>query len=315
MKKKKTKKKHFSNPFHIGIAGLIALLCLMVWVSSDAYLQQLHEPMEEAFSEELSVGDIIAPMVEHEEDTFVLTFEDELPEPISENRQENNTAIYEDRHQIALIIDDVGYDLKALRRLLALPYTLTVSILPDAPYAKQAAQMAYQHGAEVMLHMPMQTTNPKYQNKMEKYYLHQGMSKAVFTQVFEDALAKVPHAQGVNNHMGSALTENAQSMQWLMELCQKNNLFFIDSRTSSKSVGATTAEASHIAWNQRDIFLDHSVEKDALQHAWQSTLSCAKRNDHCIMLAHPHQETLAFLEHGIASEDFSRFVSINSVLK
>ncbi len=275
--------------------------------------------MDVVAHDEPSIGDIIAPIVEQPpkpaaaEETFALVFEDKLPEPI--RRQENKPSAHTDRHQIALIIDDVGYDMKAFRRLLALPFPITVSILPDAPYAKQAAQMAYQHGVPVMLHMPMQTSNPKYTSKMEDFYLHSAMSKSVFTQIFEDALAKVPHASGINNHMGSALTADKKSMQWLMELCEKHGLFFVDSRTTATSVAADTAQAQGIAWNSRDIFLDHSIEAKALNHAWQSALSCAKRNDICVMLAHPHRETVAFLEDNIKSEFYSQFISIKGVLR
>jgi polysaccharide deacetylase 2 family uncharacterized protein YibQ len=246
----------------------------------------------------------------------VLTFEDELPDPVFQgSTKPANEQPARHRHVLSLIIDDVGYDLRALERLLALPYTITVSVLPDAPYARQAAQMAYQHGATVMLHMPMQTTNPKYQKKMEKFYLSQDMDKQTFTTVFEDALAKVPHAVGINNHMGSALTADETSMRWLMELCQKHGLFFIDSRTSASSVAAKMARQLGVAWNTRDIFLDHSVSPDALQHAWASMLSCVKRNDHCIMLAHPHKETLDFLEKQAQGLSPQSFVSITETLK
>ena len=273
--------------------------------------------MDKPINSEPSIGEIIAPMVETldspAKETYELVFEDVLPEPIRDTQ--STPAAHTDRHQIALIIDDVGYDMKAFRRLIALPFPITVSILPDAPYAKQTAQMAYQHGLPVMLHMPMQTMNPKYTSKMEAFYLHTAMSKSVFTQVFEDALAKVPHVVGVNNHMGSALTADVKSMQWLMELCEKHGLFFVDSRTSATSVGADIAQKNKVPWNSRDVFLDHSVESDALAHAWQSALSCASRNDACVMLAHPHQETVSFLEQNIASEDFAKFTLIHKTLK
>ncbi|MDQ7004995.1 MAG: divergent polysaccharide deacetylase family protein [Ghiorsea sp.] len=259
-----------------------------------------------------NIGKLIKPIIQSE-DTFTLVFEDELPEPITQS-DSMDTKPQQKRHKVALIIDDVGYDMKALQRLLALPFTITVSILPDSPYAKQAAQIAHQHGVTVMLHMPMQTTNPKYTQKMEAFYLHTGMGKPEFTQVFEDALSKVPYVAGINNHMGSALTADKKSMQWLMALSKKHDLFFIDSRTSSSSVGKDVAKTSQIPWNVRDIFLDHSVEAEALRHAWQSALKCAKRNDHCIMLAHPHPETLAFLENNILAEDYHRFINISDVL-
>jgi len=311
--KKKAKKQ---PPHHyIKAATILVASALLLWVGFGFYQHlQTHQTPPEYLHHEEPIAQIMAPFITDEEESIPLTFEDVLPEPVSQPLP-TQTSTHEKRHQIALIIDDVGYDLKALRRLLALPFPLTVSILPDAPYAKQAAQMAYQHGVPVMLHMPMQTANPKYTNKMEAFYLHAAMNKAIFTQVFEDALTKVPHVVGINNHMGSALTANTQAMQWLMELCKKHGLFFIDSRTSPSSVAASVARKSGIAWNARDIFLDHSLEANALQQAWKSALSCARKSDTCIMLAHPHSETLVFLEQRIEPENYPYFIAVTSTLQ
>ena len=312
---KKTVKKRRKQTSNVKKALFIIALFALVWfgfgVFQDLKLNQA-PPMDERVAHEPNIGNLIAPMVA-QEDTFTLVFEDELPDPVVASDTVAKTT-RQNKHQIALIIDDVGYDMKALKRLLALPYTITVSILPDAPYAKRAAQLAHQHGATVMLHMPMETANIKYQGRMEDFYLHSAMSKPIFTQVFEDALSKIPYVVGINNHMGSALTADKKSMQWLMELSKKHGLFFVDSRTSATSVGRKVAEASGITWNERDIFLDHSLEAEALQHAWQSALNCAQRNDHCVMLAHPHQETLAFLEHSVLPQDYHRFVNIKDTL-
>lgn len=272
-------------------------------------------PYDEVIQPHDNLSQVIAPILR--EETPFLTLEDELPNPtaIKENKGATVVDAFADRHQLALIIDDMGYDLKAMRRILELPFAVTVAILPDTPHAAEIARLAHQHGLKVMLHMPMQTSNPKYQQKMEKFYLHTDLSKKAFTEIFEKALAKVPYVEGVNNHMGSRLTEDSQSMVWLMELCKKHGLFFIDSRTSSKSVGTQAAKDAGIAWNARDIFLDHSLSPDALQHAWDSAVSCVKRNDHCVMLGHPHKETISFLEQHAQGLNAQDFVPITQLLK
>ncbi len=288
------------------------MLLALLWVGSSLLTSKdgNQPPMEAAQDD--AIATVIAPIMDTQPDAaFTLTFEDELPEPTTPI--DHTQAQHAPRHILSLIIDDVGYNMQALRRLIALPYAITVSILPDSPYAKEAAQMAYQHGIPVMLHMPMETTNPKYQKKMEAFYLHTAMDKATFTQVFEDALAKVPHVIGVNNHMGSALTADKKSMQWLMELCKKHGLFFIDSRTSAQSVAAKVAQDAGIPWEARDIFLDNSVQEDDLQQAWDSAMGCIKRNDACIMLAHPHPESITFLEQRTLNPQ--TLVSITSVLR
>ncbi len=322
MKKKKTKKQQQKQKqlwFKASLVGLLALLMLLVWFGSGkprTLTTSLSSDTKAAMPHDSGIRNVISPLLA--EETFVLRFEDELPDPVYKNdtaSKKSAPLIHEKRHQLALIIDDVGYDLHALRRLLELPFTLTVAILPDSPHAAEAARMAHQHGLKVMLHMPMQTSNPKYQQKMEHSYLHRGMTKKEFFNAFETALEKVPYVEGVNNHMGSLLTENKRSMQWLMELCKTHNLYFIDSRTSATSVAAASAGNAGIKWNERDIFLDHSVEADALQHAWESALHCVRTNDSCIMLAHPHPETLDFLERHAQGLSAQSFVAVDQLLK
>ncbi|OIP99018.1 MAG: hypothetical protein AUK35_08575 [Zetaproteobacteria bacterium CG2_30_46_52] len=294
---------------------LVGLLGLMVWLALSEPSAAVNLDANKAKATPTYQTQVTTPKAKPK--TFELTFEDELPNPMVEQQRPKIAPVYnyEDRHVLALIIDDVGYDMHALERLLALPFTITVSVLPDAPYAEEAARMAHQHGVKVMLHMPMQTSNPKYKHKMEQFYLHTNMSQAQFTKVFEDALAKVPYAEGVNNHMGSMLTSDAKSMQWLMALCEKHRLFFVDSRTSSKSVAADYANRANIDWNSRDIFLDHSVEPAKLKHAWESAMDCVQRNDHCVMLAHPHKETIQFLEQQTSGFGTQNFVAITQALK
>ncbi len=44
-------------------------------------------------------------------------------------------------------------------------------------------------------------------------------------------LASIPHIRGVNNHMGSLLTQHLGHMDWLMQaLERRGDLYFIDSR-------------------------------------------------------------------------------------
>ncbi len=303
------------------LAWLLVLLIALAWLASinnPALMVEKPiaiEPSEPEITSDEELSQIIAPILNDE--TFI--FEDVLPDPIPQatvtKKKEDVAPVYKQHtnQQLALVIDDVGYDLHALKRLLALPFTLTVAILPDSPHAKAAAKMAHEHGITVMLHMPMQTTNPKYQQRMERFYLYKGMTKAKFTQVFEDALAKVPYVTGVNNHMGSLLTSDSQSMQWLMELCRKHKLFFVDSRTASTSVAAQEASQHGLAWNKRDVFLDHKTDLSSLQTAWSAALDCVKKKQQCIIIGHPHQETLNFLEQQTQSPEL--FVSVQNILK
>ncbi len=196
---------------------------------------------------------------------------------------------------LALIMDDIGYDRQALQRLLDLKIPMAISVLPDAPLARQSALMAHQAGQLVMLHLPMEPENPYLGRHMSDAFLYTGMDEQQLRQVFEADLVHVPFVEGVNNHMGSRLTQQPEPMQWVMDVCREHGLFFVDSRTHKDSVAAQAARDAGIAWASRRLFLDHRTDPDALQAAWDKAVACAE-HQRCILIAHPHKETLQFLE-------------------
>lgn len=242
-------------------------------------------------------------------------------EEVSENQnlqapKDVNAAIHHGDPEpgIALIIDDVGYDMKALKRLLALPFPLAISILPDAPGSSEAAMRAYESGNVVMLHLPMEPTTPKYRARMGPSFLRMDMDQSQIRQKFNQALDKVPYVSGVNNHMGSLLTTLEAPMQWVMDVCRERSLFFIDSKTAHGSVAADVAEKSGVVWGARRIFLDHTVNAEDLKLAWQAAVRCAEKKGACIVIGHPHAETLDFLEHQVRREDYRLIHPVTSML-
>lgn len=216
---------------------------------------------------------------------------------------------------VALVIDDAGYDLPALQRLIDLHLPMAISVIPDAPHARQAAEMAHQAGLPVMLHLPMEPLSPRYQSKMTQAFLHEGMDAAALQQTFLNDLAMVPYVEGVNNHMGSLLTREASPMQAVMRLCREQQLFFVDSRTSEESVAAAAARDAGIAWAKRDIFLDHHLDTAFLAKQWNKARRCYRRGERCVVIAHPHHETVSFLEAELGEEDQAMMVSVRRVLQ
>ena len=199
-------------------------------------------------------------------------------------------------HGLALILDDVGYDLTELRRALALPYTMAISVMPDAPYARQAAELAHTAGHVVMLHMPMEPDSVLLQKRMDGSFLRVGMPDARIRTLMLQALSEVPYVQGVNNHMGSLLTSKAGPMAAVMQVCREKHLFFVDSRTSAASVAAKMAARAGVPWTSRQVFLDDKTDEAYLQRMWNKALACEQRYGACVVIAHPHPKTIDFLE-------------------
>ena len=160
---------------------------------------------------------------------------------------------------VSIIIDDIGYNRSQGLAAINISGNLTYAIIPHSPYAKFLATTAHQQQKEVILHAPMSNIHD---HPIVKSGLTEYMDEAAFDHTLLNAMASVPHIKGVNNHMGSLLTQMQRPMNWTMRTLKANGLFFIDSRTTSTSVAWKTAQKYGIASLKRDGFLDH--KRDSL---------------------------------------------------
>lgn len=195
---------------------------------------------------------------------------------------------------VSLIIDDLGDRYDDGSRAIALPGQLTYAILPQTTFSSRLAEMAHGKGKEVMLHQPMQAVNGK---AMGPGGMEMAMSHRALLATLEANLASVPHARGVNNHMGSLLTRHPGHMAWLMAaLRQRGGLYFVDSSTTSKSVAQQIALEYKLPVMRRHVFLDHERDEQRISGQFVQLVRQAHRNGHAVGIGHPYPETLAVLE-------------------
>jgi polysaccharide deacetylase 2 family uncharacterized protein YibQ len=194
---------------------------------------------------------------------------------------------------IALIIDDMGYDLAAGRQALALPGAVTYAFLPRTPHTPALAREAYARGKEIMLHLPMQAADER---ALGPNGLTLHLTEDEFRRTVHDSLTSVPHALGVNNHMGSLLTRHPGAMAWLMAaLDERGGLYFVDSRTSEHTVAERAALQYGLPATRRDVFLDNQQDEAAIQAQLQLLVETALRTGAAVGIAHPYPQTLAVL--------------------
>ncbi len=207
--------------------------------------------------------------------------------PASRQGEKNNGA------RLAIILDDLGSDRAASDAIFALPYPLTISVLPNHAHSVEIAEEAHRRGYEVMLHLPMQSVG----NEMaEAQELHPGMPAGDIPALFEQMMQSVPNAVGVNNHQGSQATANAALMEELMPVLQKWNLFYVDSRTTAATVAYDTAQRLGVRSGFRNVpFLDDVVEVSAVRKQLELALRGAKDKGEAIAIGHPHPATLQAL--------------------
>ncbi|MFJ4395318.1 divergent polysaccharide deacetylase family protein [Pseudomonas sp. NPDC089396] len=190
---------------------------------------------------------------------------------------------------MSIIIDDLGQSIDRDSRTLALPGPVTMAIMPDTPHASDFARQAHKAGKTVILHMPMDpATGP--------YAWHPGTPLPELASRLQAALAKVPYAAGINNHMGSRMTAQREPMAWLMGELQQRHLFFVDSRTSAATVAAAEAQRTGLAHVSRDVFLDDTRTPEAIAGQLRLGVELARRQGSAVLIGHPYPQTLAILE-------------------
>lgn len=192
--------------------------------------------------------------------------------------------------KLAVVIDDLGQNPARDERVLALTGPVAMAILPDTRHATMLAERANAAGKTVMLHLPMAPADGPYA------WLPQ-LNQAELDRRLSIALSKVPHASGVNNHMGSQMTTQQQPMASLMRALQQRHLFFLDSRTSAQTVAAATAQQLGLASLSRDIFLDDDPSPVAVAAQFRAAVKLARKQGSVVIIGHPHASTLAVLEH------------------
>jgi polysaccharide deacetylase 2 family uncharacterized protein YibQ len=194
--------------------------------------------------------------------------------------------------QLVIIIDDIGNNYELGNAMVELEGPLTLAFLPHTPYAKKLANKAYLREKEIILHAPMENT---VKAALGLGALTQALTETELKQALRKAIASIPHVQGINNHMGSALTQNKQAMKWVMETLQDEQLYFIDSLTSANSVAYTLAQQQGLPSLKRHVFLDNDTSTAALNKQWQLALRIAEKYGKAVLIAHPYTESHHFL--------------------
>ena len=193
---------------------------------------------------------------------------------------------------VSIIVDDLG-DRAADRAVLDLPPAVALSVLPHTPHGAALARAGAERGHEVLLHLPMEAQRP--------HHAHPGMltsdlDRATFLQRLFENLASVPGVSGVNNHMGSRLTRQPETMRWVMAALKAyGGLYYVDSRTTHETVAFQVAGDFGLSRAERDRFLDNVVSRDAIRQELLALVEEARAKGSALAIGHPHPETLATL--------------------
>ncbi|HSQ35352.1 MAG TPA: divergent polysaccharide deacetylase family protein [Candidatus Binatia bacterium] len=200
--------------------------------------------------------------------------------------------------RLAFIIDDIGYADSLAGRLGELGIPLTAAIIPSAPYARSEAEKIHGCGLETIIHLPMQSKNPGNHHPRDQFVLSDS-SPAEIEALLRNARAIVPHARGLNNHMGSRITGDPEPMRRVLEAVKAAGLFFVDSKTTNDSVGFALARKMNIRTVIRDVFLDDEQSVEYSSGQIRRLLELARKNGRAVAIGHPFPSTLEALRAAI----------------
>jgi polysaccharide deacetylase 2 family uncharacterized protein YibQ len=192
---------------------------------------------------------------------------------------------------IVLIIDDLGFDGQPLERLMALDPNINASILPNGTRAAEFARRLNARGFEILCHLPME---PRGGETPGRNAILTSMSDEEIARLTRQNIESVPHARGVNNHMGSRATADRRVMTSVLRALP-DELYFIDSRTGSGSVAEDVARELNVRTAARHVFLDDVASESAVRRQVRELAEAAQKKGVAIGIGHPYPVTLRVL--------------------
>lgn len=196
--------------------------------------------------------------------------------------------------RIAIIIDDLGGRSDVFEALRSMQRPFTLAVLPGLPLSEKIGREGPKAGMEVLLHLPMEPYRyPEVDPGPGSLLM--GMEREEVLALVRKDLDSVPNIVGVNNHMGSRMTEDRERMRWALGEVGARGLFFVDSLTTNQSVAYDVAKEAGIRAARRQIFLDHELGEAFVRRQFDQVAEIAQRRGEAIAIGHGHILTLKIL--------------------
>ena len=220
---------------------------------------------------------------------------------------------------LIIVIDDAGYNLDQLRPFLALPFPLTIAVLPQVDQSAEAARLAAEAGKEVILHQPMQALGG---NDPGPGAILLGMSDEEAASLAGRNLDSLQGVVGMNNHMGSAVTRHEPLMRAIIDLVKRRGIYYLDSRTVPDTATAVLCLELSVPYWERDVFLDNTGDKQSILHALEEGKKIASAKGASVLIGHVWSAELAqtlmdiypqLYEEGYSLSTISKYMIRNAV--
>ena len=187
----------------------------------------------------------------------------------------------------AIIIDDIGYGIKEIDYLKGIDFPLTTAIYPGYKYSTRLAKQSHKHGFEVFIHMPMEAIGG---NNPGVNAIYVKMSDYEIINILKKNIKSVPYAVGINNHMGSKVTQDIRCMGVILSFLKQRGMIFVDSLVINNSVGREVANNIGLSFLARDVFLDNKDDFDYIKGQLEKLMELALKNGSAIGIGHVDRE-------------------------
>ena len=207
--------------------------------------------------------------------------------PKKEHIESVNKKIKTNKPKLVIIIDDVAFR-HEVQMLKSIPYKITPSFFP--PTKRHPNTPIYAESfKDYMVHVPMEAMHFAHP---ESNTININWSYTQIKNRIDKIKKEFPKAKFINNHAGSKLTSNLQAMNSLFLSLKKDNLGFVDSKTTPYSKAKEAENVYKIPLFQRDIFLDNKQNTSYIKNQLKKAINIAKRRGYAIAIGHPHKVTL-----------------------
>lgn len=189
--------------------------------------------------------------------------------------------------KLAIVIDDFGLQRKGVREMLNLDCKLTVAVIPFLEHTEDDAEDALENGKEVIIHIPLQATTHDKPSHLGTRSIKINDSEADITAWMHDAMEELPEAVGANIHMGTLSSTKEHVMRPIFASLKEQNMYFLDSKTSSKSICRKTAQTVMVPYYENQVFLEHEMKsKEYVKKRLRKAMKIAREKGACIAIGH-----------------------------
>jgi hypothetical protein len=213
-------------------------------------------------------------------------------------------------------VDELGGRADVAERVLALRRPVAVAVLPELPLSRRIARDATRAGLDVLVQLPLEPYRFPEVDPGPGVLLA-SMPPAEVTRRTRQHLAAVPGAVGVVTRMGSRFTEDRGQMRAVLEPILLSGLFFVDSVTTSRSVGYDLARALGIPAGRRQVFLDPDESEATARERLDAVERWAASRGRVLAIAHGRLLTLRLLEEALPGWEARgvRLVPVSELVK